>query len=91
MGRSGLKNGRLLRSMVAAGFQGFITMDKSLPFQQNLANVPVVLVILRAPSNRYPDIAPLFPEVLTALDTAAPGDVIRLGRFPEPPAPLPAA
>ena len=35
-GWSAKRNGELLQLMVAAGFKGFLTVDRSLPFQQNL-------------------------------------------------------
>ena len=90
MGWAGRKNGSLLLTLTEAGFQAFLTLDKSLPFQQNLTNLPIAMVILRVRSNRFPDIAPLVPSVLNALATASPGDVIRLGP-PEQPASTPAA
>jgi hypothetical protein len=37
MGWSGLKNGVLLTKATNARFQVFMTIDKNLPFQQNLA------------------------------------------------------
>lgn len=90
MGWSGRKNGLLLRSMAENQFEGFITADKNLPFQQNMSGLPIVLIILRVESNRYRHIAPLLPLVLEALGAASRGDVIRLNA-PEPPAPTPAA
>jgi hypothetical protein len=33
-GWSAKRNGELLKLMLAAGFQGFLTVDQSLPFQQ---------------------------------------------------------
>ena len=88
MGWSGRKNGLLLRTMAAQGFEAFVTMDKNLPFQQNLADLPIVLIILFAASNRYPQISPLVPGLVSALTRASRGDVIRPG---EPPLPQNAA
>ena len=34
-GWSGVRNGKLL-ALAAAGFDAFVTVDKNLPFQQNL-------------------------------------------------------
>lgn len=86
MGWAGRKNGLLLRSLVEAGVEAFVTMDKNLPFQQNLDGIPFVLVVLLAQSNRYADVAPLLPQILTTLETANRGDLIRL-QLPPPPAP----
>lgn len=83
MGWAGRKNGLLLRAMAADGFEVLITVDKNLPFQQNLSGLPVALVILSVSSNKLEDIAPCLPGILAALTSAAPGQVIRLGP-PEP-------
>lgn len=69
--------------MIEIGFDVFLTLDKSLPFQQNLTSLGIALIILGARSNRYPDIAPLLPALQSSLRTVSRGDVIRIGP-PEP-------
>ncbi len=44
MGWAGIKNGELLK-LVAAEFDVFITSDKNLRFQQNLANHAVAVIL----------------------------------------------
>jgi hypothetical protein len=44
-------------------------------FQQSLADRPVALVLLRAPSNRLPDLRPLVPALLKVLGEVKPGEV----------------
>ena len=62
-GWAGIKNGRLLRLVAeSARFNIFLTMDKSLPHQQQLAGLPFAIVILRAKSNSFEDTQPLMPE-----------------------------
>lgn len=75
-GWAGIKNGRLL-SLIAdsANFDVFLTMDKSLPHQQQLSGLPFAIIILRAKSNRYEDTQPLMPEVLRRLNEFKPGCV----------------
>ena len=41
-GWTGIKNGRLL-GLAAAGFDVFLTMDRNLEFQQNLATLPIAI------------------------------------------------
>jgi predicted nuclease of predicted toxin-antitoxin system len=60
---NGLKNGDLIRAMVADGFDVLITLDKHLEFQQNLAGVPIRIILLHARSNRIADLLPLVPNV----------------------------
>ncbi len=74
-GVKGLKNGALLWA-VAGRFDVLLTVDKSLPNQQNLAACQVALVILHARSNRYEDLAALVPPALEALETVKPGEFV---------------
>jgi hypothetical protein len=41
MGWSGIKNGELLALAAANRFDAFVTVDKRLPYQQNLATLPI--------------------------------------------------
>jgi predicted nuclease of predicted toxin-antitoxin system len=67
-GWAGIKNGKLLQLVAKSGnFDVFITMDKNLPHQQKLENLPFAVAILRAKSNRLEDTHPLMPEVLRRL------------------------
>lgn len=65
-GLKGTKNGALI-GKAAERFDVFITMDRSLIFQNNLRRLPLSLIVLRARSNRLPDLVPLVPEVIAAL------------------------
>ncbi|MGH7842944.1 MAG: DUF5615 family PIN-like protein [Candidatus Binataceae bacterium] len=47
-GWTGLKNGELLRRAADQGFEVFLTGDQGLPFQQNLSQARVGVVILVA-------------------------------------------
>ncbi len=40
MGWNGIKNGKLLLLLKEAGFDAWIVVDKNIPYQQNLANLP---------------------------------------------------
>ena len=53
MGWSGVKNGELL-AFAATEFDAFVTVDKNLPYQQNLTTLPVAVVVLDAASNEVP-------------------------------------
>jgi predicted nuclease of predicted toxin-antitoxin system len=58
---AGLKNGRLLQAAEDAGFDVLITVDQSIPDQQNLTGRRISLVILCGPTNRLRDLEPLVP------------------------------
>ena len=75
-GWAGIKNGKLLQLIAASGqFDIFLTMDKSLPHQQQLKTLPFAVVILRAASNNIEDVRPLMPEILRRLPEFQPGHV----------------
>jgi predicted nuclease of predicted toxin-antitoxin system len=51
-GWSGINNGDLLE-LAAAQFDAFVTADQNLQYQQNLAALPVRVVLLIARDNRF--------------------------------------
>ena len=78
LGWAGLKNGALLRQAVGQ-FQVLVTMDKNLPFQQNLAAHDIGVVLVRAHSNRLNDLRPLVPQILDAVAASEPGKIRVVG------------
>jgi len=75
---AGLKNGVLLTSAEAAGFDVFLTGDQNLEFQQNIAKRRLGVLVLCAASNALEDLVPLIPEALAAIAGVASGQVIRV-------------
>lgn len=71
MGWSGIKNGKLL-ALAASEFDVFITVDKNLPYQQNLTALPVAVIVLDAMSNELPALLPLVPVLERALSSLKP-------------------
>jgi hypothetical protein len=65
-GWSGVKNGKLL-TLTGTEFDAFITVDKNLPFQQNLSTLPIALVVLDSVSNELSVLLPLVPALLREL------------------------
>ena len=52
-----------------ARFEVFVTTDRNLLFQQNLAKFNLAIIVLEAHSTRLSDTLPLMSEVLVALKT----------------------
>ena len=77
-GWSGIKNGQLL-SLAAAQFDVLLTMDRNMEFQQNLANLPIAILIVEAASNRIQDLQPLVAAILDELDQIPPKSLRRIG------------
>lgn len=78
MGWSGIKNGDLL-ALAASGFDAFITVDKNLPYQQNLSNLALAVVVLDAHSNELPALLPLVPLLEQTLTTLKPRSHAKVG------------
>lgn len=73
-----LGNGALLKQ-AAAAFDVFLTADQHIEFQQNLATLPLAVVVLVAESNRLESLEPLVPAVLQALAVISPRTLVRVG------------
>ena len=78
MGFAALKNGELL-ARAQDEFDAFITVDRNLPFQQDVSRFSFAVIVLRAPSNRLTDLRRLVPQLLTALPAAKRGEVTWVG------------
>jgi hypothetical protein len=78
-GWSGMKNGELLRTAAAAGFDVMVTNDSGVPYQQNAASLSLSVVVLQARSNDIEDLRPLVPRLLDALRALTPRSIVILG------------
>ena len=65
--------------MLEEGFTVFITVDRNVPYQQNIPTSGIVVVVLEAPKNRLADLRPLMANVRVILETAQLGQVYRTG------------
>ena len=77
-GWASLSNGTLLRK-AAAQFDVLLTADQNIEFQQNLATLPLAVVVLVAESNRLESLEPLAFELLDVLATIEPKTFVRVG------------
>lgn len=78
IGWKGLDNGELL-ARASEQFGALVSMDKSMPAQQDISNLAIGLVLIRAASNRIEALRPLIPDIQAALDQLRPGEVRRVG------------
>lgn len=76
-GWSGVKNGNLL-ALAASNFDVLITVDKNLPYQQNVSILPVAVVVLDAMSNELHHLLPLLPALEIALSSLLPRSYVKL-------------
>jgi hypothetical protein len=77
MGWAGLTNGELLR-MAERDFDVFITGDRNLSFQQQVATFDIAVVILHAESTQLHHTVPLMKKVFDLLPTIKPGEVVNI-------------
>jgi predicted nuclease of predicted toxin-antitoxin system len=78
-GFAGKTNGELL-GLAKDNFDVFITLDKGVQFQQNLAGFKISILLIRSKSNRLADILPHIPACLKALGTIKAGEVIQVSK-----------
>ena len=75
MGWATIKNGELL-ALAEKDFEVFVTVDRNLSFQQHLPGYNLVVIVLRARSNRLQDLRPLVPKLLEMLPMAKRGEAL---------------
>ena len=68
LGWKSIKNGRLLERAAAEGFDAILTTDRAIEFEQNLASLPVSIVILDPVSPDLTDLVALLPNLVPALN-----------------------
>jgi predicted nuclease of predicted toxin-antitoxin system len=75
MGWRGTKDRELLALANVFPFDVFITSDKNLPYQQNLQNLALRVVVLNASSTRPDHLLPLIAQIVPLLQSLAPGSI----------------
>lgn len=80
---TGTANGELLRRAAAAGFKAIVTMDRNMQYQQNVSNLELGIVVVRAPSNALDDLRPLARDIVAALNHLDQGQVVHVGNPPQ--------
>jgi predicted nuclease of predicted toxin-antitoxin system len=78
MGWASKRNGELLR-LAEREFDVFLTVDRKLRYQQNLAAFNIAVIVMVATTNTLLDLRPLIPRVLETLVDAKPGQATVVG------------
>jgi predicted nuclease of predicted toxin-antitoxin system len=78
-GLAGKKNGELLALAEHQGFEVFLTVDKGIQYEQNLAGRSLAVLIVRASSNRLIDLLPHAESCLQQMRSIQPGQVFFIG------------
>ena len=77
-GWSGIRNGQLLR-FAGAEFDVSLTMERNLEFQQNLAALPIAVLVVEAVSNRIEHLVPMVPAIVKELSHIPAKSLRRIG------------
>ena len=67
MGWTGKSNGELLHLAASHAFDAFITTDRNIEYQQNLATLPIPIIVMVAEGTDAPALTPLVPVVVKVL------------------------
>jgi hypothetical protein len=71
-----MRNGDLLDAAEAAGFDVFVTTDRNIRYQQNLADRKLAIVILS--KARWILIKRRLPQIAAAISAAKPGSITEI-------------
>jgi predicted ThiF/HesA family dinucleotide-utilizing enzyme len=77
LGWDSKSNGELM-TLARDKFDVLITADQSIPYQQNITEADVAVVVLVARTNDINDLKPLVPELLNRLNDLKRGEIIRI-------------
>src|SRR4051812_29580181 len=78
VGLAGRKNGELL-ALAQGKFDVFVTIDKNLRYQQNLAGRNIAILIIRARSSEIDDLLREAPACIVALQSIQSGQIVEIG------------
>jgi hypothetical protein len=78
MGWSGVENGELLHRAATAGFDAVVTNDRGLEYEQNLAALPVAVVVVLTSANTIEALRLTFPALLAALSSLRPCEFVKV-------------
>jgi hypothetical protein len=78
MGWASIENGALLR-LAEPEFDVFLTQDRNLEYQQNLAIFDLAVIVLVAPTNDIEDLRPLIEAANEAIESIRPTEVRYIG------------
>ena len=81
LGFAGVANGALL-ARLEGHYDVFVTADKNLLYQQDLAGCSLAIVEL--PTNRLPALTTMTSEIVSAVKSATPGSYNRVALPPPP-------
>lgn len=68
MSWTGIKNGELIRLLSQNNFDYWIVVDKKMPYQQNISNIPFTIIVLDVFRNKLKSIEAILLKILEVLN-----------------------
>jgi hypothetical protein len=65
---NGIKNGELLKLISQYNFDCWIVVDKNIPYQQNISQLPCLIIVLNVFRNTLMNLIPFIPQILQTLE-----------------------
>jgi hypothetical protein len=78
MNWSCIMNGNFLTLAEGRDFEVLLTFDRNLPYQQNLAERKIAVLVIAVPNKKMDTVLPLVPQILAVLPTVQPGQAYRI-------------
>ena len=73
---NGIKNGELLLLLKENNFNAWIVVDKNIPYQQNVSDLPFIIIVLNVYRNTLHHLLPLIPKLLPILQSEKMANVV---------------
>ncbi len=80
VGWPGVRNGALLR-LAEGEFDLFLTVDRNLRHQQNIADYDIAIIVVTAKNNKVETLRPLIRLILEEVEAIRPGTVVLVGNY----------
>ena len=77
IGRQSSADGPLL-TIAQCSFDVFVTIDRSLRHQQEIANLQLAVIVVRIPNNKIESYETLFEALLRAAEGASKGELVEV-------------
>jgi hypothetical protein len=67
---NGIKNGELLKLISQYNFDCWIVVDKNIPYQQNISQLPCLIIVFNVFRNTLKNLIPFIPQILLTLESS---------------------
>ena len=80
MNWTGIKNGKLIELLAENNFDYWIIVDKNIPYQQNIENIPFTIIVLDVFRNTLKQLELFLPKIMEIVKERSPKKLIILNQ-----------